>query len=77
MRLLMFALATLAVALVSDGQPAKSQGVNKGIQATNKAAMRDCQRQYRGGRGSSIKPKDRYGWIEGCYVQKTGKYPWQ
>jgi hypothetical protein len=77
MRFLMLAVATFAIASVWNAQPAESQGVSKVPQVTNKVAMRECQMQYRGGRGSSIKPKDRYGWIEGCYVQKTGKYPWQ
>jgi hypothetical protein len=53
-------------------------GGGKGLysQASNQAAIRDCRMQMRGPRGG-IKGKDKAGLIEGCYLQQTGKYPWQ
>jgi hypothetical protein len=80
MRLIVMVTAIFAV-LSSIAQPAKSQvqSPRRGVlfpNAGNQAAMRECRMQMRGPRGG-IRGKDKFGLIEGCYVQRTGKFPWQ
>jgi hypothetical protein len=82
MRALIVMLTLLFVALAWNVQPAKSQIQPQHRRpllfpnASNQAAMRECRMQMRGHRGG-IRGKDKFGLIEGCYVQKTGKLPWQ
>jgi hypothetical protein len=44
--------------------------------ASNQDALAQCRHRYAGHRGSQgyiMRPM----WMEQCYLEKTGKYPWQ
>jgi hypothetical protein len=65
--------AELSTRCIDAVRASRMGGPGNGLysRASSQAAISDCRMQYRGGRGSSIKSKDRPGWIEGCYLQKT------
>jgi len=44
--------------------------------ASNQGAIAQCRHQYGGNRGSQGYIMRPY-WIEQCYHEKTGKFPWQ
>jgi hypothetical protein len=45
--------------------------------ATHRQAMDECQELYGGGRARGHLGRDRYAYIEACFKQKTGMYPFQ
>jgi hypothetical protein len=65
------------VASLFDGGLAMSQTArtSQTASATHRQAMEECLNLYGGWRGTL--GRDRYAYIEACFKQKTGMYPFQ
>jgi hypothetical protein len=75
-----FAAAVLVSPLVTDTVGAQSRDKQKpaaaqGAQSEYEKAWVDCQAQFAGSRGAL--GRDRYGSLEMCFHDKTGKFPAQ
>lgn len=72
-----FAAVAVASLLVANSVNAASKDTQKigTTQSSHQDAMYSCEAMYAGPRG--FLGKDRYAFIERCFKDKTGKYPFE
>ncbi len=73
-----FAAALLNVApAVSQTAAAKRANPSQSVSARHQQAMDECKERYGGGIARGHLGRDRYAYIESCFKQLTGIYPFQ